>query len=250
MIKFFKEIISAFKEGIEEGKQELAEEQKLENDKNNIDQTTIESLPYTERFGNALGAPFRVVIFGDWFTLFKKLEESTEDYYPVHLYTFGSYQRLDDVKKTFTKVLKRDFGIKDTSSCLKVLSSFFDIAWIAKKNTPVENIESTEVNMPYAELSEPNKSAVVSCIMSHITTAATDVGYLDKKDALVILDKTIAYVKQHHNNWDDYGTCFIEGQSQVGLNNAVGKSTLKKYVEYLKSKKGSPWNNLNWEKAG
>lgn len=246
MIKFFKEIISSIKEGIEEGKQELAEEKKNENESYTLKKIEIEKLPYTECFGNALGAPFRIVIFGDWFTLFNTIDEANNEYYPSHLYSFGSYKKLKDVKKEFITKLNRDFKITDQDSCLTVLSSFFKIANIKKENTIIENIDASEVTIPYTEMDELHKSAVISCIISYITTAATDVGYLKKAEALSILEKTIEYVKNHHNNWNDYGNYFIEGQSEIGLNNLAGNKVLKKYLNYLKTKKGSPWNNLTW----
>ncbi len=246
MIKFFKEMIESIKEGIEEGKQELAEERKLENADSEIDINLISELPYNESFGTSLSAPFRVVIFGDWFTVFKSLDNSTDNYYPIHLYSFGEYPKLSEHKKEFINKLKIDFEITDQKSCFEVLSSFFDLLSISKKETPLENLEGTKINIPFDKLSEVKASAVVTCIISHIATASTDVGYIDKKDALIILDKVIAYVKQHHNNWDEYSSSFIEGQSEIGLNNSAGTSVLKKYCGYLTTKKGSPWNNINW----
>lgn len=67
------------------------------------------------------------------------------------------------------------------------------------------------------------------CIISHIATASTDAGYLNKKDALKILDEIIDYVKQCHDSWDKYGSRFMEGQSEVGLNNFIGNSVLNQY---------------------
>ncbi|TPN81217.1 DUF1266 domain-containing protein [Aquimarina algicola] len=249
MIKFFKEIIASIKEGVEEAKQELEEEKKLENENANLEETSIEDIqkiPYNEAFGNALGAPFRTVIFGDWFTLFKSKEGAEDNYYPIHLHAFGEYPKLKEHQKDFTKLLKRDFKIVNEHSCFVVLSSFFDILSVSKNNTRLENIEGTQVGIPYSSLSEIKISAVLPCIISYIVTSATDVGYLNKKDALDILDRIIPFVKKYHNSWSEYGTSFIEGQTEVGLNNFVGNSILKKNIGYLNSKNGSPWNTITW----
>ncbi len=176
MIKFFKEIVSSIKEGIEEGKQELAEEKKLENANSNIDINLISDLPYNESFGTALSAPFRVVIFGDWFTLFKSIDESTDNYYPIHLYSFGEYPKLSEKKKEFIDKLKIDFGITNEQSCFEVLSSFFDLLSISKEKTPIENVEGIKIDIPFDRLPKIKSSAVVTCIISHIVTASTDVG--------------------------------------------------------------------------
>ena len=67
---FFKELIDAFKEGIEEGKQELAEEKKQENIDNFNNRNTITTVPQEEKLGVALASPFRESVFLDWFSVF------------------------------------------------------------------------------------------------------------------------------------------------------------------------------------
>lgn len=54
------------------------------------------------------------------------------------------------------------------------------------------------------------------------------------------------YAKKHYTNWETFSKEFLTGESNVGLNNSAGRSVLKKYVGYLKAKKGSPWNNISW----
>ena len=111
MFKFFKELLTAAKEGVKEAKEELAQEAELEKSKNQQvnGKEMLINIPYEEQFGTALGAAFRVIVFGDWFTVFgSKNDDGT---YPVHLYQFGDYPKQPEYQSEFLKLLKRDFGI-------------------------------------------------------------------------------------------------------------------------------------------
>ncbi len=244
MFKFFKELVDSFKEGIEEGKAELAQE-KLEEEKQNEQWKKIDDLSlvsYDEKFGTALGAPFRSVFFGDWFTLFKSTED--DEYIPVHLYKFGEYQERERKQNDLTKLMNRDFGITNSDSAKKVLASFFTLGNISKEGTLLEGCpDDTEINW---NMDEPSVKALLAVVLSHITTASTDIGYLAKDDALKILSKVSEYAKEYYVGWEDFQRDFLLGEEKVGLNNRVGRSIISKYIGYLNTKKGSPWRNIEW----
>lgn len=253
MIKFFKELISSFKEGIAEAKEEMATEaiekeaaNKETINKREKEKESIEEIDYTESFGTALGAPFRIITFGDWFTLFNISDD--DEMYPIHLYTFGNYPKLEEHKNDFKKVLKRDFGITDKETCLEILSLLFEIGAVKKNDTILKSIEITnELDGHMWDMTKDGSKALLSAVLSHIVSASVDVGYIDKVNALNFMQNIILYVKEHCSNWETYASDFFIGENNIGLNNKIGKSYLKKYVGYLKDKKGSPWNNIPWK---
>ncbi|KFF02248.1 DUF1266 domain-containing protein [Chryseobacterium luteum] len=245
MINFLKELISSFKEGVAEGKNELAQEKAQKEAGINVDKSIIDGISAREKFGTALGAPFRIVIFGDWFTLFNFTDD--DEMYPVHLYGFGEYPKLEKHKGEFIKVLNRDFGISDRTSCIEVLASYFDLAGIDKNETILNGTHSEKVDLHMWNPEKKGVKALICAVLSHIISASTDVGYLGKEEALDILENVNIYAKRHYTNWENFSEEFFDGESSVGLNNSAGKSVLKKYIGYLKTKKGSPWNNISWE---
>ena len=244
MFKFFKEMIDSFKEGIEEGKQELKEEEtkKLETENENV--LIVEKLSQTEKFGTALGAPFRVVLFGDWFTLFGSKDDDPA--IPLHLYSFGNYPNKEKFENDLAKSIERDFEITDKESCINILASYFNLAEIDKNNTILENNVANMGDENMWDLSKEGSKALLIAVVSHIITASTDIGILEKDESLAILDKLIAYTKKNYTDWNSFAEAFMAGNESVGLNNAAGRSVLKKYINYLKAKKGSPWNNIQW----
>ncbi|ULT24224.1 hypothetical protein KUH03_35200 [Sphingobacterium sp. E70] len=130
MFKFFKELLSAAKEGVREAKEELAEEAELDKAKEQQinSKDTLNNIPYEEQFGTALGAAFRVIVFGDWFTVFGSAGD--DGTYPVHLYQFGTYPKQAEYRDELVKLLKRDFAIADTESCLQILAAYFNLLGI------------------------------------------------------------------------------------------------------------------------
>ncbi|KAA5531743.1 DUF1266 domain-containing protein [Paenimyroides baculatum] len=92
--------------------------------------------------------------------------------------------------------------------------------------------------------------ATISAVLSHIISASTDVSYLEKTEAMKILKKVNQYAQKHYTNWENYSKDFIIGEVNVGLNNSAGRGVLKKYIGYLETKIGSPWNTISWESSG
>lgn len=186
MINFIKELISSFKEGIAEGKKELAQEKAQKETRINTDKEMIDAISESEKFGTALGAPFRIVIFGDWFTLFNSTDE--DELYPVHLYKFGEYPKLEKHKDEFINVLRRDFNITDETSCIEVLTSYFDLAGLDKSETILKAKSSEKIDLQMWHPEKEGVKALIFAVISHIITASTDVGYLEKENALGYLE--------------------------------------------------------------
>ncbi|MGE8380608.1 MAG: DUF1266 domain-containing protein [Sphingobacterium sp.] len=247
MFKFFKELLSAAKEGVNEAREELAQEAELDKAKspqiNNKDM--LNNIPYGEQFGTALGAAFRVIVFGDWFTVFGSAGD--DGTYPIHLYQFGNYPKQAEYRDELVKLLKRDFAITDIESCLQILAAYFNLLGIKTGGTVLEGRED-QIDSRSWDISKPGVDALVITVSSHITTAAADIGYLPKSAALDILKNLSSYARSHFKDWHTFSEKFLEGEHYVGLNNKIGKSYLKRYIGYLREKIGSPWNNIDWNK--
>ncbi|MDR0284630.1 MAG: DUF1266 domain-containing protein [Propionibacteriaceae bacterium] len=247
VFKFLKELATAAKEGVDEAKAEAA----AKAGEDSVSGATppadavIGAVPAEEKFGVALGAQFRSTFFADWFTLFKS--SPGDDSYPVHLYTCGSYPDLADHTKSLRQLLQRDFDITDQTSCRVVLGMFFTSAGIPTTGTSLEDMALSETSAgPAWDWDCEGVDALVCSIVSHITSAAVDVGYLDKTAALPILRTISAYARSRYHSWAEYNTAFLAGEAAVGLNNKAGRTLLTKQTRYLLEKKGSPWNNIPW----
>ncbi|EKT4550724.1 DUF1266 domain-containing protein [Flavobacterium psychrophilum] len=250
MFKFIKELISSVKEGIDEANEELKEEElskqkeiTIEYEKNVKE---LKKLSYTEKFGTALCAPFRAIYFGDMFSLFKSDEDLNM---PLHLYSFGKYPLSEEQKKEFSDILKRDFDIVDRGSCLNMLKTFFCLVHIDVADTILATAEITSIDTSMWDMKKIGSSTLLSSVSSHIITASTDIGFLGKVEALVLLNRIIDYTKQNNRSWENYSENFIIGEKNVGLNNFMGRKVISKYISYLKEKKGSPWNNIMWSQT-
>ncbi len=245
MFKFFKELLTAAKEGVKEAKEELAQEAELEKSKNQQvnGKEMLINIPYEEQFGTALGAAFRVIVFGDWFTVFGSVGD--DGTYPAHLYQFETYPKQAEYRNELVKLLKRDFAIEDNESCRHVLAAYFNLLGMNTQGTILTGLED-QIDSANWDIGKPGVDALALAVSSHIITAATDVGYLPKSAAIEMLKNLSSYARSHFKDWRMFSERFLEGEHHVGLNNKIGKSYLKRYVGYLREKVGSPWNNIEW----
>lgn len=248
MSNFFKDMLNSFKEGMAKGKAELEQEMakniETEDFQKNTVFLTIENIPNIEKFGTALGAPFRTVIFGDWFSLFKNnFEDLTQ---PIHLYTFGNYQGKSKYEKELSKYLNRDFNITNKESCLQVLAAYFRISGIETNHITLNNYHNNLIDETIWDMTKSGTKALICAVTSHIVSASVDVDYLSKDEGLKILLNISNFAKKNYSNWNDYSKAFLTGNQNIKLSNAIGRSVLKKHVGHLKTKKGSPWNLVTW----
>ena len=246
LFKFIKEnIIKPFKDGIEEGKKELAEEEEKKRSENIEAYEKIQKISYNEKFALGIAAPFRVIIFGDWFTIFKD-EEEKERYYPLHLYTFGTSNLLTEKNiKEIKSLLKRDFDIMDNQSAMNVLYSILKHISIEIKTETINN--KMKMWLTNNESEVLSLEAFICCVSSYILTSCVDVGYIEKNDAIKILEDISKFAKEHFSSWKDFSDKFLLGEELAKINNKFGSKIIKKYIGYLNTKKGSPWNNIEWK---
>jgi hypothetical protein len=245
MFKFFRELLNAAKEGAREAQEELAQEREMDNASTEQvnSKELLNDISYDEQFGTALGAAFRVIVFGDWFTVFGSA--SDDGSYPVHLYQFGNYPRQAEYRNEFVKLLKRDFAIEDRESCFQILAAYFNLLGIKIKGIVLEGRED-QIGSVSWDIGKPGVDALAVAVVSHIVTAATDVDYLSKPVAMEMLKSLSSYARLHFVDWSSFSDKFLEGEQQIGLNNNIGKSYLKRYIGYLREKVGSPWKNVVW----
>lgn len=246
MLKFLKEILDTIHKVFAKVNHNLPQQMKVEPDGNQelIGSAALQEIPYDEQFGTALGAGFRVIVFGDWFRVFGSSEDDGS--FPMHLYQFENYPKKDIYRSEFLTLLNVDFAIQDTNSCLTSLSAYFNLLGIEPCGTVLEG-KNGLLHGGVWDMNKKGVNALAVAVISHITTAATDVGFLSKTNAMPILKHLSCYVRLHFNDWNTFAENFLNGEDHVGLTNNIGKSYLKRYAGYLREKKGSPWKNIHWK---
>lgn len=204
----------------------------------------------------AVAAPYRVVTFGDWFTFFKETPES-RNYLPVHLHTFGSELDLtEELKNKLKESLLNDFQVVDRSSALRMCEEIATVNWrVIKEKVDQVSEEERETGILYLQQSELGAAyAMLLAVSCHSLTSAVDVGYLEEAEALETVEEMLGYFPQVFDSWKEYGERFLQGNRRSSLNSMVGQRVLKKYLGYLNTKSGSPWqwlsinevNSLKW----
>lgn len=252
MFKFLKEwILDPIKEGMDEARQEMAEEKETAF---TSAQEHLATVPYEEQFATALAAPFRVVVFGDWFTVFKD-DGSNDKLYPVHLFAFGDGVDVTEENITdFRKMLERDFGITDGDSTLTKTGTLLRVGAIPCNTELPEEAEELFPGIDWELLRKvlnavdsKNDFLTVLCAMTaYILTSATEVGYLKKEEAMPLLRDIGAFARTICDGWTEYGDAFLCGEKLVELNRFVGRKILGQYVGHLQNKPYSPWNRVGW----
>ncbi|MDR3305459.1 MAG: DUF1266 domain-containing protein [Clostridiales Family XIII bacterium] len=258
---FFKELIEAIKEGRAEAKEELAQEaakQEASKKSDEAERTAfLDSIPYGERFGMALAAPFRVSVFLDWFTVWKN-DDHTDDEFPRHLYAIspgGLLQKSD--LKALKKALARDFSISDESSALCIIGQIFDGGAIPSATEFPEYDRKTTNYGDYArplyganyldEDGRKNGLTLVANMAAHAVAGSVDLGYITLDVGLSLLRDVGAFVKSLYGpdgSWAEYGTRFLAANDIFELNDKKAMELLGKYVHKLCEKPGSPWVNV------
>ena len=239
---FIKELIMAFMEGINEGKQEWEEEEKKqEKNKTDVQHLSpreellleLQNIPYEEQFAMGIAAPFRVAFWGDWYTVFDE-PDRYNDLYPLHLFTFAREGLMaDKEKKRLKKALKRDFAVENSKGCYLM----FEDWW----KTITDGREG----------SEACPQEVIMWLLStlaYAVTSSADVGYISKEDAIPWLNRISEFLYRYDDNfrtenpWHTFGMFVLMGDDMLGVNKGGHGKMLEQYIGYLKTKPGSPWN--------
>lgn len=221
MFKWFKEnIMAPIKEGIEEGKAELAAEKAEKEQLQAEFEASFDQIPQAEKLALALATPFRCVATGQYVSLFE-IEEEEAARKPACLYQIGHLGEQDKkVLSELADLLKRDFGASDQQTTLEALHNF--------KGELFPTII-------------PETIAFHSAIITYLATGAADLGYISKEAALDEVAKVTELVQDHYPHWEEYGKDFLEGDY---MNNALGKKILSRVVKNLLECPGSPWNQV------
>jgi hypothetical protein len=276
MFKWFKEIfVDSIKEGIDEAKQEVAEEKEKEriSKKENAEKERaaqeenrlrILAIPYPEKFAVSIAAPFRAVYLSGWSPVFENNESDGRVTWPLSLYSFGEANSITEEKrKALKELIARDFDITSQDSATKSIASLLLAGNISTKLEKYADEESQTFNAFLTALREAAEvhsnhalavviaeerslKALLCCMAAYAITSSVDCGYLEKSLALELLGDVTTYVKADFTGWKNYSDEFLTGEKSSKLNNAVGRRFLVKYVEYLHKKPGSPWRNVEW----
>lgn len=239
MFKIIKEyIIDPFKEGREEAKQE-AEQEKQEQDQRTSD--VIADLTYPEMFAASLAAPFRATVFLDWFSLFKKEENDSEEQPILHLLCFGA---IADLKKEDIRSLKvqqeTSFDITSGEEALIVAKTNLQAAGIQLSS--LQAVSDSSENLPQ----QLNLTALEIGIAATVLVSAVDTNLLQKDQVLAIFEELIPKVQGKFESWEDYGTQLLGQEAIVKFNTGFSRKQLEKTMENLLRKSDSPWQFVKW----
>ena len=205
MFQFLKEIKEAVKEGLKEAEEEVAAENAAQEQE--YLRLCEKEVPDLENMAIALSCPFREVLSEGSF---------------LRLFQFGKMKETE--KKSFQKLLYRDFEIHDQES--------LDLG-LEKMNYLVE--------------SNPESNAVFQAAMHlYMITSAVDLGFISFADYEEECKRWIREIVKDENiaSWEDFAKEFMDGEC---VNNALGKKLLRKSIEKLLREKESPWLVFPWE---
>ena len=222
MFGFLKELVAAAKEGVDEAKQEFAEEQAAAAERSRAEQEAyaaslaaqVASATAEERFAVALGAVYRE-------TFLQELKAAAEQQRPpAHLYVCAL--PADEVE-SIGKLLRRDFDAWDAESVVEAAGS------LEQQLGRDDEID-----------------ALLIARGCWLVTAATGAGLLDPDRMLELAQPFVLSAVQIFASWPDFGQRFLAGEHHAPGSNPIGRRALAKTVDNLVSTPGSPWHDQPW----
>jgi hypothetical protein len=266
VFKFFKEMLGAFKEGIDEAKAEHAEEQAAEKQlKEQLDATQAEnfaSLTPKEIFYTALGAPYRKLFVGD------------------SAYDLSCMDVPEGKKRELAEYINRDFSVFDKNSlvarAMSTQATLYSTLLFSKVSITDENAEKYARFLPILENLEAVSAEELSLIrnefvlqltnaehdlvddksralialwmsrLSYMTTSSVGLGFISKTEAFDLLQPFVEVGVKQIKDWRTLGALFIEGEKQDSSNNMVGRKILSMQVNKLLEDSSSPWLTQPW----
>ena len=222
MLKFFKELLDSAKEGMAEGRAELAQEAAeaaalAESTRVELEARLARASAF-ERFAVALAAPYRQTFAAD-------LRDAHEAHRaPVYLMCVDIAPKEVE---SFKKLLARDFSVEDG-----------------------DDAEATVLAMVESLASEPDDSAALWIARTaHLATGAAAVGHVAAEEALEWLVPVVERAVQRFDGWERYGQAFLVGERGAPGSNIVGRKLLQGVVDKLVGDEISPWRTLPWPSA-
>lgn len=222
MLKFFKELIASAKEGIEEGRAELAAEAAAKDATVGERRTRmVERLAAAsdyERFAVALGAPYRQVFSTE-------LRDARAEERPAAGLECIELPSMDPVE--WRSLLDRDFSIVDADSAREVLAGI---------TAHVDEYGPHEIDA----------AALWIVRGSYAAGASAALGYLGDDEALGWMRAFVLRALREHADWAGLGASFLRGESQDAASNFLGRKVLASAVATLSKDDLSPWANRPW----
>ncbi|MEF9839339.1 MAG: DUF2185 domain-containing protein [Lachnospiraceae bacterium] len=209
IVEHVKAIREGLREGMDEGRlevaQELDEEERLNFLKSQV--------PLVERIALAIAAPFRVA----------QVESNLES---ISLYQVG---QLDSKKKEALKeTLERDFGFPDAYDKEPVSTQMMEL------------LLALEDTSHWGEV-------LLRSIQLFILTASADLGYIQFYNYSDQAAAFIAKIQNANlHSWKEFADRFLKEEKEAELNSFAGRSFLRYWISRLLNGQGSPWK-LPWE---
>ncbi|KAF1068194.1 DUF1266 domain-containing protein [Variovorax sp.] len=222
MFKFFKEMLDTVKEGMAEGRAELAQEAAEREAKAQQDGATLEArLAASSRYENmavALAAIYRETFAPE----LKAAKEANRS--AVHLLCVPI---PDEEVAPWKKLLARDFDTGDEAQAREAIADTHDAAEAMARSADSE-------------------LAVWIARFAHLATGSAAVGYLEAREALDALEPAVALAIERFDGWESYGRGFLEGERDAAGSNFMGRKVLASVTERLLEDERSPWKTLDW----
>lgn len=220
--------------------QVILEKQAAAERKRNQEQ--IPFFPIKKRVLSAVAAPYRVVVFGDWYSLFKDPEE-TDDHLPLHLHTFGRELKLTEEQiLQLKKALAKEFHVVDRPSALGLLEEMSQTNRLFCTELVTKREKGNDFSKRQSEIRE--MYALLLAVTGFLVTASVDVDYLKEEEALASVEEWIFSISLVFEDWIDFNVCFLKGTIETKASTRLRQRALKKYTDYLLTKAGSPWQWL------
>lgn len=219
---FLKELVASAREGIDEAKQEFAEQQASADDRNRVEQeayaaslaTQVAAASAEERFAVALGAVYRE-------TFLQELRAAGEQQRPPG-YLLVPALPPDEVD-SIDKLLRRDFDARDADSVVDAAAA------LEQQLGPDDEI-----------------AALLVTRACWLITAGTGVGLLDPDRMLELAQPFVRRAVRTYTSWSDFGQRFLAGERHAPGSNPIGRRALARTVDNLLSTPGSPWYDQPW----
>lgn len=220
MFKFFKEMLDSVKEGIAEGKAELAEEEAARQaslqEGNAALKARLAASSRYENFAVALAAVYRQTFGPD----LKEAREAQRS--AVHLLCVDI---APDEVEAWKKLLARDFSVTNAGEAEAVVTEIVD-------------------GLP----SQPSDDDLALWIgrAAHLSTGAAAVGYVSAGTALDWLEPAVVLAVEHFDSWPNYAQSFLAGERNAPGSNVLGRKLLGSVSEKLLEDELSPWKVVAW----
>lgn len=220
MFKFFKELIDSAKEGVAEGKAELAQEAAERDAVRQQGNAALEArLAASSRFENfavALAAVYRETFASD----LRDAEEMQRS--AVHLLCVDIPAKEVEPWK---KLLSRDFSVTDRKSAETVVA---------------------EIVGSLPSQSGDDDLALWIGRASHLATGAAAVGHVGANTALEWLVPAVELAVERFSGWDNYAQSFLAGEREAPGSNFIGRKLLASMTQKLLESERSPWKTVVW----